>query len=197
MPLRTKSSSVELPADKQKTLNKPKLRICEFIKGFLLRDIRSSIKDSFNHIYGTSRFYRCKPSQLRDLRAFWTGKLWRNYRGNVSANQARFYVPKEYYDQHESVFFKLVYNTKNLADFDLPETPITKLLDDLYGNNFSLKKFEQFLQDDTIKKIWWEGFGSDRQSWTFYNSQALQLTNKYLPVDKKQSFIKALGRLSI
>lgn len=141
---------------------------------------------------------------MRDLKDFWTGKAFQKKQDELNQKPTtleltRFFVPEEYYDLHEPIFFKLIFNTKDLKEFGLKENQTTRAMDNIFCNNFNMKEFEKFLQDDTIKKIWWEGFGNEetRMSWTYYTSATLKTTNSHLPVKKRQTFTKALNKLSI
>lgn len=139
---------------------------------------------------------------MRDLRNFWTGRIFQKeseFDQERPIEVTKFFVPEEYYDQHESIFFKLIFNTKDLKEFGLPENQTTRAMDNIFQNNFNMKEFEKFLQDETIKKIYWGGFGNEdsTRSWTFYTSTTLKTTNIYLPVKKRQTFEKALNKLRI
>ena len=62
-----------------------------------------------------------------------------------SFEMTRFYVPEEYYDLHESVFFKLIFNTKDLKEYGLQDNQTTRPMDNILCNNFNMKEIEKFL----------------------------------------------------
>ena len=139
-----------MSSEQQKVLFKPSLRTDEFVKKFLLRDLRSFIKNTYNYVYGNSRHYQCQESLMRDLRNFWTGRVFQTNQDDLNQRSythemTRFYVPEEYYDLHESIFFKLIFNTKDLKEYGLPENQTTRAMDNIFCNNFNMKEFEKFL----------------------------------------------------
>jgi hypothetical protein len=139
-----------MSSEQQKVLFKPSLRTDEFVKKFLLRDLRSCIKNTYNYVYGNSRHYQCQESLMRDLRNFWTGRVFQTNQDDFNQRSythemTRFYVPEEYYDLHESVFFKLIFNTKDLKEYGLQENQTTRAMDNIFCNNFNMKEFEKFL----------------------------------------------------
>lgn len=139
-----------MSSEQQKVLFKPSLRTDEFVKKFLLRDLRSCIKNTYNYVYGNSRHYQCQESLMRDLRNFWTGRVFQTNQDDLNQRtytheMTRFYVPEEYYDLHESIFFKLIFNTKDLKEYGLPENQTTRAMDNIFCNNFNMKEFEKFL----------------------------------------------------
>lgn len=139
-----------MSSEQQKVLLKPSLRTDEFVKKFLLRDLRSCIKNTYNYVYGNSRHYQCQESLMRDLRNFWTGRVFQTNQDDFnqkpySHEMTRFFVPEEYYDLHESVFFKLIFNTKDLKQYGLQENQTTRAMDNIFCNNFNMKEFEKFL----------------------------------------------------
>jgi len=115
-----------MTSEQQKVLLKPNLRTDEFAKKFLVRDLRSSVKNTYNYVYGNSRHYQCEESLMRDLRNFWTGRVFQRQHEELNERVrpievTRFFVPEEYYDLHEAIFFKLIFNTKNLKDYGLKD----------------------------------------------------------------------------
>lgn len=87
---------------------------------------------------------------MRDLRNFWTGRVFQTNQDDLNQRtytheMTRFYVPEEYYDLHESIFFKLIFNTKDLKEYGLPENQTTRAMDNIFCNNFNMKEFEKFL----------------------------------------------------
>ena len=139
-----------MTSEQQKVLLKPNLRTDEFAKKFLVRDLRSSVKNTYNYVYGNSRHYQCEESLMRDLRNFWTGRVFQKQHDELNERVSplevtRFFVPEEYYDLHEAIFFKLIFNTKNLKDYGLKDNETTKAMDNIFCNNFNMKEFEKFL----------------------------------------------------
>lgn len=87
---------------------------------------------------------------MRDLRNFWTGRVFQRQHEELNERVrpielTRFFVPEEYYDLHEAIFFKLIFNTKNLKDYGLKDNETTKAMDNIFCNNFNMKEFEKFL----------------------------------------------------
>jgi len=87
---------------------------------------------------------------MRDLKDFWTGKAFQKKQDELNQKPTtleltRFFVPEEYYDLHEPIFFKLIFNTKDLKEFGLKENQTTRAMDNIFCNNFNMKEFEKFL----------------------------------------------------
>ena len=82
---------------------------------------------------------------MRDLRNFWTGRVFQQKKelnlNSTTQDLTLFFVPDEYYDMHESIFFKFIFNTKDLKKYGLEENQTTRAMDNIYGNNFNMKEF--------------------------------------------------------
>ena len=118
----------------------------------IVRYFRETLKTNFKECFG-KRYYNWKPETLRTkVREFFT--LDRSVLGLPTYN-----VPINFFETHEFVFFKLIFNTKKdeelKRDFGLTIDPVfSKKMDDVFGSRPSLMNLRSFYSNEAIQCLW-------------------------------------------
>ena len=106
-------------------------------------------------------------------------------------------VPDDFYEEHESTFFKLIMNTvKDVTTFGIAERPdVDTAIDGVFRQNPSRQNIKIFFENEAILGLWRNKWGGKLTA--YIDSKFMKKVLSTVQESEVKKFVKQINKLNI